>query len=330
MVYRLLIFFLLLSPSASFSQNSKADWFSKARYGIIVHYLNSLQNSGPPWNQGKKTSWDVCVNSFDVQKFASDVKVTGAGYVIFSLQQSDEFFCAPNATFEKLTGLKRGSSTSHRDLIADLYTALKAKNIGLMVYITGNGPFKNWPAMIKLTNNNFHERVVNNAYQVDKVFVQNWGKVIAEFSKRYKSKVKGWWIDGAYPFIGYNDTLLAILKTALKSGNPNAIVAFNPAPKDTVSYYSKSDDYTAGEIYHIQSVPKSRFMRGVQWHAATFVGKDWANPGLRFSDKELSDYVSKCNQNGGVVSLDVCVLRDGSIEVQQKEQLKKVKSLLKY
>ena len=134
------------------------------------------------------------------------------------MQQSDEYFCAPNETFETITGLKRGLSTSHRDLIEDLYAALKAKKISLMLYITGNVPFKNWPAMIKLTDNNFHERVVKNAYQVDEVFVNNWGKVLAEFSNRYKGKVKGWWVDGAYPFVGYNDTLLPLLKKSFAIG----------------------------------------------------------------------------------------------------------------
>ncbi len=321
-----LLVILILSSVTSFAQG-KTDWFTKARYGIMVHYLNGLQNGSLPWNQGKNTSWDSCVNSFNVQKFAADVKATGAGYVIFSLQQSDEFFCAPNLTFEKMTGLKRGKATSHRDLIADLYTALKAKNIGLMLYITGNGPFKNWPAMIKLTNNNFHERVVKNAYQVDKVFVTNWGKVLAEFSNRYKSKVKGWWVDGAYPFIGYNDQLLSTLKSSLVSGNKKAIVAFNPAPKDTVTYYSKSDDFTAGEMYRIHVYPKARYLKGVQWHMATFLGKDWANPGIRFTDLVLSNYIKAVNSNSGVVSIDVCVLRDGSIDAEQKELLKKMNAM---
>jgi hypothetical protein len=326
--FRLLFFNFLFCSSSCFGQH-KTEWFKNARYGVFVHYLNSLQNSSLPWNQGQKTSWDSCVNGFDVKKFAEEVKETGAGYVIFSLQQSDEFFCAPNSTFEKLTGLQRGYATSHRDLINNLYLALKQKNIQLLLYVTGNGPFKNWSAMERLTNHNFHNRVVNNAYQVNKQYVQTWSKVLAEFSVRYKDKVKGWWVDGAYPFIGYNDTLITILKNSLKSGNTKSIIAFNPSPKDTVSYYSKLDDYTAGEIYNYQAVPKSRFIKGVQWHAATFLGKDWANPGLRFTDNDLYNYIYKCNANGGVVSLDICVLRDGSIDEGQKRQLARLKLKLK-
>ncbi len=66
-----LLFFFLLFCSSNPSHNVKADWFSKARYGILVHYLNNLQVRGMPWSQGKRTSWDDCVNSFDVQNIAS-------------------------------------------------------------------------------------------------------------------------------------------------------------------------------------------------------------------------------------------------------------------
>ncbi len=98
----------------------------------------------------------------------------------------------------------------------------------------------------------------------------------------------------------------------MQSGNEDAIVAFNPAPKDSVTYYSKSDDYTAGEMYHIHTYPKGRYIKGVQWHIATFLGKDWANPGIRFTDIVLSNYIKAIKFYGGVVSIDVCVLRDGS------------------
>lgn len=60
-------------------------------------------------------------------------------------------------------------------------------------------------------------------------------------------KISGWWFDGTYSFIGYNNYYLSILKRAVKAGNSNAIVAFNKAPQKQIEYYSNLDDYTAGE-----------------------------------------------------------------------------------
>lgn len=261
-------------------------------------------------NKGKITSWNNCVNEFNAKKFAADVAETGASYVLFTTQQNDQYFSCPNTTYEKITGYKRGVATPHRDLINDVYIALKAKGIALMLYVTGNGPYKDEQALNAMNNRTLA------------TFVKSWAKVLADISMRYKAKVKGWWVDGAYPFIGYNDSLLAVLRSALNSGNKNSIIAFNQAPKDSVSFYTRLDDYTAGEMYHINSFPRTRFIKNAQWHAITFLGKDWGYPGLRFKYEEVVNYIKGCNNKGGVVTLDICLLRDGSLDIEQKEFLK--------
>lgn len=271
----------------------------KSKYGLLVHYLYGLQNGKEPWNQGKITSWDSCINSFNVKKFADDVSLTGAGYVIFTIQQNSQYFSCPNNTFEKITGYVRGAATPKRDLINDIYVALNARGISLMLYVTGNGPFADLKSMTALTRNSYkmkRDKEHGDVLEINNNFLSSWSLVLKDISLRYKSKIKGWWVDGAYPFIGYNDTSLAILSKALKSGNRNAIIVFNPAPKDSVSFYTQLDDYTAGEMYHINTLPKNRFIKQAQWHALTFVGKDWAQPNLRFTANQVKDYLIACNK----------------------------------
>ncbi len=36
-----------------------------------------------------------------------------------------------------------------------------------------------------------------------------------------RTKVVGWWVDGCYQSIGYDENKLAILAKGLKSGNPD-------------------------------------------------------------------------------------------------------------
>jgi hypothetical protein len=314
-------------------RSNKTDWFKKSSYGILVHYLYNLQNSRQPWNLGKQTTWDSCVNDFDAEKFANDVAETGAGYVIFTIQQNNQFFSSPNSTFEKITGYKRGTATPKRDLINDIYKALNAKKIKLMLYVTGNGPFADPRSLSALTNNSYTIKKDKNhgdVLVIDTVFLKSWSAVLRDISLRYKSKIKGWWVDGAYPFIGYNDAYLKVLSSALTAGNKDAIVAFNQAPQNAVSYYSKVDDYTAGEMYHINTLPQRRFINNVQWHALTFLGKEWAQPGTRFTRKEVESYIRNVNLKEGVVTFDVCLYRNGSIDIEQKKLFKEVKNNLKY
>ena len=324
-----LLFFIV--PDNCYSQTlDKTAWFKKKSFGLLVHYLQNLQNGREPWNQGRSSSWDSCIKSFNVEKFANDVAETGAGYVIFTTQQNNQFFSCPNATFEKMSGYGRGTATPTRDLINEIYFALCRKKISLMLYVTGNGPFTDSVSMNGLTGNSYKmrfDRNYGNVLVVDTSFLNSWSLVLKDISLRYGPKVKGWWVDGAYPFIGYNDSSLNILSKALKAGNKKAIIAFNQSPKSLVSYYTKLDDYTAGEMYNINSYPKDRFIKKVQWHALTFLGNDWGQPGIRFTSEEVADYLSGCNKKGGVVTLDVCLLRDGSLDIKQKDFLKKLKKL---
>jgi 3-methyl-2-oxobutanoate hydroxymethyltransferase len=52
--------------------------------------------------------------------------------------------------------------------------------------------------------------------------------VIQEWSDRYGDKVAGWWFDGGYDHIKFNEAIAQTYAKAVKHGNPNAIVTFNP------------------------------------------------------------------------------------------------------
>ena len=56
--------------------------------------------------------------------------------------------------------------------------------------------------------------------QVNDQYVQNWAAVAAEYSRRYGDKVKGWWVDGCYAHIGYNETRWRILALGRQGQQP--------------------------------------------------------------------------------------------------------------
>ena len=352
-------------------------WFKERKWGIFVHYLEAVQNGEHTPNNPlfKKTSWNECVNDFDCVAFAERAHEIGAGYVFFTLCQVSRFLCAPNETFDRITGYKPGEACSERDLVMELADELAKYDIPLLLYFTGDGPQKDEVAAKAF------ETISETKLDVDYDFVSKWTQVMREYSIRYGKKVKGWWIDGSFDYIGYNDDLLKLYADAARAGNEDAIISFNNGvvrmdfsqpclaevtsgterylqkldladraarsgntavqqvfeSSDTPAKYRYSiyDDYTAGESSFFGEIPSGRFVDGCQWHALSFLGIStcmplwgiecgWGAPGSRYSGAQLKEYIDKVSSNSGVVSVDVFVRRDGSMDKAQLEVLKSI------
>ena len=296
--------------------NPNTDWIRKAGYGVFVHYLAGLQNNREQIHSlGRETPWDEAVREFDTERFAETMREVGAGYVIFTVMQISRHMVAPNATFDRITGYRPGEACATRDLVADLYDSLHRRGIPLMLYWTGDGPRADPTA----------GPAFGCGTPVTTEFVEKWSSVAREYGERYGDKVAGWWVDGSYPFIGYDEGKLALCARALKAGNPRRIVAFNPGVEARVNAYSRHEDYTCGEQNRFFDMPAERFLNGEQWHILSYMGTGWGHPGSQYTKRELAEYVFDVTQRGGVVSIDVLLFRDGSLDRSQVEVLKAVR-----
>jgi hypothetical protein len=154
--------------------------------------------------------------------------------------------------------------------------------------------------------------------------------------------VKGYWVDGCYEWIGYNDNLFKIFAEGLRAGNPDRIIAFNPGVDPEIRAYSLYEDYTCGEQISFSLLPPTgRFVNGEQWHILSFLGtpwnrlpdNGWGKPGVCKDTQELAEYIYQVNALGGVVSIDVLLYRDGELDRSQLAILKplreKINVLLK-
>jgi hypothetical protein len=47
-------------------------------HGIFTHFLNGLQNEFGRNSLGKNSTWEECVNQFDVEAYAAEAAATGA------------------------------------------------------------------------------------------------------------------------------------------------------------------------------------------------------------------------------------------------------------
>lgn len=201
----------------------KTSILANKKYGIIVHYLHGIQNGkySPTNPTGVTTSWDQCVKDFDVEAFAKNVKRCGAGYVMFTLCQVSPYICAPSSTFDEITEGKCKGGCTERDLPLELGKALEKYGIDLYLYFTGDGPRGD------AVSSKAFGTLAETDGNVTEPFVRKWAAVMEELAVRYGKLVKGWWIDGCFDYIGYNDDLLKIYKDAALAGNPEALVTFN-------------------------------------------------------------------------------------------------------
>jgi hypothetical protein len=121
---------------------------------------------------------------------------------------------------------------------------------------------------------------------------------------------------------------------ALKAGNPDSLVSFNPGVVDPVISHTPYEDYTAGECNGLptnwagNNHNKGRYIDGAQYHVFTYLGEFWCNPNLRFPDELVAGYTKYVNSQGGVMTWDVYISPDGTIPDVCRRQLSAVKRLI--
>lgn len=279
---------LTLSLQASSASNrANTDWFRDAQYGVFMHFL-------PGDAEGLAK-----VAQFDVENLAGQLDTLGAKYFVLTLGQNSGYFNAPNAAYDRFTGYAAGERCSTRDLPMDLHKALAAKGIKLMLYLPCQVPNAD-----RRAQKAFGLAEGQKDQPIDVPFARKWAQVIQEWSDRYGDKVAGWWFDGGYKWVGFNEEIAQIYATAVKHGNPKAIVTFNPGV--SLIRWTKAEDYTAGELNDpFEILPDSRWVEGSQWHALTFVGSQWGRRDTRHPADKWARWIAAATAKGGVVTFDM-------------------------
>jgi dienelactone hydrolase len=273
--------------AAASPQNPNTDWFKAAQYGVFMHFLPG----------DAKTL--ALVEQFDVQSLTRQLERMGAKYFVLTLGQNSGYFNSPNGAYDRYTGYAPGEHCAKRDLPLDLYHILESRGIKLMLYLPCQPPNEDSRAQQA-----FGLPAGKQDQPIDLEVAKKWAEVIQEWSDRYGDKIAGWWFDGGYEHVHFNEAIARIYAQAVKHGNSNAIVTFNPGVR--VVHYTEAEDYTAGELNEpFENVPAARWLDGSQWHALTFIGSNWGQRDLRYSTEQWSKWVSAVVAKGGVVTLDM-------------------------
>ncbi len=298
------------------SNSPNTDWLQQARYGAFMHFLPSSDE------QFK------LVDQFDVDALAEQLDAMGVKYFVFTLGQNSGYFNAPNREYEQVTGYAPGTRCSERDLPLDLHQTLDRKGIRLMLYLPCQTPNRDVRAQAA-----YGLPQGPKDQPIDLVFARKWARVIQEWSDRYGDKVCGWWFDGAYQHVQFNEEIAGLYAAAAKHGNPRSIVTFNPGVK--MIHYTEAEDYTAGELNDpFDIVPESRWLDGSQWHALTFVGSTWGRRDVREPTERWVAWARAVVANQGVLTLDMGPNMDphggpiGAFAEPQVDQVKAIRAAL--
>ena len=296
--------------------NPNTDWLQTAKYGVFMHLL--------PGNGAQL----ALVKSVDADALAGTLAAMGVKYFVITLGQNSGYFISPNAVYDQVTGYAAGERCSSRDLPLDLYRVLQPKGIKLMLYLPCQVP--NHDARAQKA---FGLPEGKKDQPLNLEFATKWSEVIQEWADRYGDKVSGWWFDGGYAHIRFNEAIAAKYATAVKHGNSKAIVTFNPGVR--VIHYTEAEDYTAGELNNpFEVLPATRWLHGSQWHALTFVGTSWGRRNTRYTEEQWINWIRAVTDKNGVVTLDMGPNWDpkagpiGSFAEAQFKQLRAIKAAI--
>jgi len=302
----------------------RAEWMRDPRYawGVMTHYLADWQSQVNHLDMNVDL-WNKMIDGWDVEGMAKRLASVGAGHYQISIGQNSGYYLAPNATYDKLTGITP-SKCSRRDLVADFYEPLRQRDIKLMVYLPSGAPNGDKAAKEAL-------EWQNGGYP-NKNFQRKWEAIIREWSQRWGKKVTGWWLDGVvYPDSMYRSPEppnFASLGAAARAGNPDACVAFNPGVYNRLFAMSPDEDFTAGEIddpnlVNVRHQVNGR-VDGSQIHMLCFLGQHWGKGEPRFTTEQVVAATKKVRDWGGAVTWDVPVAMDGTIAGAFMEQLEAI------
>lgn len=317
-----------LKPATSPTRDT--SWFRDARWGVFMHFLTDAATTAEEWNS--------MVDGFEVDALAAQLTEVGAGYFFITLGQGSGHYCAPNETYDQIAGV-RPSKCSQRDLVSDLHEALTSRGIALLAYVPADGSWADHEARAGLkqtahwSDDPSHDWGPGPHWAKYRLpeFQSNWEDICRDWSLRFGNRVRGWWADGAYAKEHrYPEDEAPNLRTyadALRAGNPDALVAFNPGVRTPVLAYSRYEDYTAGEI--AQALPEcpGGFVEGEAgqrelYHVLSYLGSFWQRGEPRFPDALVAGYTQHVNAHGGVVTWDVPFHPNGTISEPVMRQLR--------
>ncbi|MCK0156316.1 hypothetical protein MWU65_03940 [Cellulophaga sp. F20128] len=311
--------------------------YDEAQWGISHHYLAGGELDKAYYDIRSFEQWDYYTANFDVNAYADLVKKLGVGYVIFTITQNRGYLATTSKIYDlnsppcppktpdckNQEGTLRADYTPNRDLLGDLAMALSTKGVRVIAYLPSHMGDR-WTGR-----------------QISPPAYPDWwiNDFIGELSKKWGDTVAGWWFDGYWNISKVeqaNDYPIATkIWNAVRSGNPNAIMALNTGlGSEVFTSPDKYSQYSAGEANELPPLPTVRASKGkgekftqyVGWSFLSeldplFAGWGEVDRNLRFKDEDVANHTVKARENGGVSTWDVAINPNGKWPLAKIKQI---------
>ncbi len=320
--------------------------FMRGNFGLMSHWLYGPVDTKPRDGDLSELAaeWNARVDAFDANKLASQIALTKAKWFILTIGQNSGYYCAPNPVYDEIAGYPV-SKCSRRDLFRDLALALKAYGIRTLAYLPSGAPDADRQACerfewtdsslrdengVMLRSENGYRLYERGAKHRLQSFQRKWERVIRCWAEGWGELCAGWWIDGVYfadAMYNFEDAPnFASFAAALRSGNPQAAICFNPGiyRMDSPAVQSAEEDYCPGELNSYLYAPFGRKkisdelldgrIGGAQFHLLNYLGGNWGQgPAPRFPDELTNAWTKYILSNNGGVTWDVPTNPKGDI-----------------
>ena len=291
--------------------NPDTDWMA-GKIGIFQHRL-----------YGACPGALRAMKHIDPKAMAEQLADIGADYFCITLNQCGASFLAPNDVYEDMCGYRRGEICNQRDIPMELADALAAKGIRFMLYATGTPPREDRKGSAAV---GYRVKAEGQDPQFTPEGMARWAKVLEFWSRRYGTKVCGWWMDGCDRDAGFDSPGQSseIFARALKAGNPHAVVTFNGGLR--LEPFYEYEDYISGECNEpFLETCNGRWLGGRQWQMLTYTYSPLGFPAeVSQTDGEWIVWLRRVVANGGCVTIDAHSKGNGCLLKEPAAQLKRV------
>ncbi|MHC3000015.1 alpha-L-fucosidase [Microbacterium sp. HJ5] len=262
-------------------------------FGLFFHFLPS-----------NSVAFDMRISRFDVARFVAQCADVGATYLVFTLGQSHGFLNAPNSAYERLTGSARGTRTPERDLVGEIIDAAAGAGLATLLYTSALAGKHDVAAAHALGCTGSPDGPTED-FRITDRFASNWAAVLEDFSRRYGPAVRGWWVDGCYPWVGFGQATADLYASALKAGNPDTEISFNHGEGLARVEFSAAT-FTAGEFdFLFEPTAAVSSQLPTTWHQLSHITEDWGRGPLVYDAADVARHIRGVNEAGGFVTLDV-------------------------
>jgi hypothetical protein len=220
----------------------RAAWMQTARWGLMLRYVAEDLWRGDAAAKRTSEEWNAWVDAFEIEGLAGQLDTLRVPYVFITVGQASGFYLSPNEAYDRLVGVTP-SRCARRDVVGELGAALAKRGIKLLVSLTSGAPKDDAEAVPRLE--------WKDGPHANLAFRGKWEHVVADWSRRWGTNVAGWWFDGVYwPNAMYRAGApdFGTLAAAARTGNADAIVAFNPGPSNRVYSLTPHEDFLGGEV----------------------------------------------------------------------------------